>query len=215
MDEARPSAAPRSASSCPSAARPCGWSRASAGPSFASAGSAWCSGRRCLWIRSIPALSSVSASNSGVGQWMNESGDNRPTLSDVTPDNDWIPGADYAAKAQGHHEFPRANYRDMPPETQRVFDEANTGRLFIHSIDGRRHQFDAFHRQYNAATGELLETYMRGHGIEGRPDLMTPDHARALLSQIAESQDPRILSYRNLIRLFRLLPWLRSGGGSQ
>jgi hypothetical protein len=42
----------------------------------------------------------VSASNSGVGQWMNESGDNRPTLSDVTPDNDWIPGADYAAKAQ-------------------------------------------------------------------------------------------------------------------
>ena len=36
-------------------------------------------------------------------------------LSDVTPDNHWIPGADYAA--DGHHEFPQAHYGRMPPET--------------------------------------------------------------------------------------------------
>jgi hypothetical protein len=78
--------------------------------------------------------------------------------------------------------------------------------------DGRRHEFDGLHRQYNAATGELLKFFMEGNGIDGRPDLMTPDHARALLKLIAESQDPRILTYRNFIRLMRLFPHLRAGG---
>jgi hypothetical protein len=55
-------------------------------------------------------------------------------LSDVTPDNDWIPGAEYAGKARGHHEFLQSQFRDMPPETRKVFDEATSGKLFV----GRR-----------------------------------------------------------------------------
>jgi hypothetical protein len=133
-------------------------------------------------------------------------------LSDVTPDNDWIPGADYAAKAKGHHEFPQSQFRDMPPETRKVFDEATSGKLFVGKIDGRRHEFDGLHRQYNAATGKILERFMEEHGITDHPELMTPDHARALLKLIAESQDPRILTYRNFIRLMRTLPLLRGGG---
>jgi hypothetical protein len=50
-------------------------------------------------------------------------------LSDVTPDNHWIPGADYAGG--GHHHNPRAVYGkfDLPKETRRVFDKATTGPL--------------------------------------------------------------------------------------
>ena len=137
-------------------------------------------------------------------------------LSDATPDYYWIPGADYVA--DGHHENPRANYKGlhakykgMPPETQKVFDEAKTGKLLLHSIDGRRHEFDALHRQYNAATGELLLRFMKENNIADRPDLITPDHARAVLKAIAESEDPRIQYYRNFIRLHKMFPWLRSG----
>jgi hypothetical protein len=138
-------------------------------------------------------------------------------LSDVTPDNLWIPGADYAA--DGHHEFPRANYKgkraieeygEMSPETRKVFDEAKTGRLYVRSINGRRHEYDAFGRIYEAATDELLDRFMKENNIANRRDL-SPDHARAVLKAVAESQDPRILSYRNFIRLMQLFPWLRSG----
>jgi hypothetical protein len=131
-------------------------------------------------------------------------------LSDATPDNLWTPGADYAAN--GHHEFPQAHYKGMPPETRKVFDEAKTGRLFLRSLDGRRHEFDVFHREYNAATGELLQRFMEESNIAKRPDLLTPDHARAVLKLIAESEDPRIQTYRNFMRLFRMFPWLRGGG---
>jgi hypothetical protein len=143
--------------------------------------------------------------------WMSssESKNDPRVLSDATPDNDWIPGADYVA--DGHHEYPRANYKKMPLETRKVFDEAKTGRLFVHSINGRRHVFDAFHRQYNAGTKDLLNDFMRENNIPDRPDLMTPSHAHRLLQAIAESEDPRIQSYRNFIRLFKLFPWLRSG----
>jgi len=134
------------------------------------------------------------------------------TLSDFTPDNLWIPGADYAA--DGHHTFPRANYRDMRPETQKVFDEAKTGKLLVRSINGRRHEFDEFHRQYNAATDDLKKSFMKENNIVDEYDL-TPDHARAVLKAVDESQDPRILTYRNFIRLFRLFPWLRSGRGTE
>jgi hypothetical protein len=138
-------------------------------------------------------------------------------LSDVTPDNLWIPGADYVA--DGHHEFPRANckgkrfiekYGEMSPETRKVFDDAKTGRLYVRSINGRRHEYDAFGRIYEAATDELLDSFMKENNIANRRDL-SPDHARAVLKAVAESQDPRILSYRNFIRLMQLFPWLRSG----
>jgi hypothetical protein len=65
-------------------------------------------------------------------------------LSDAAPDNYWVPGADYAAV--GHHWFPRANFKLMQPETRKVFDQATTGKLFIRSINGRRHEHDHPHR---------------------------------------------------------------------
>ena len=130
------------------------------------------------------------------------------TLSDVTPDNYWIPGAYYAA--DGHHEFPQANYRRMPPETRKVFDAAKSGPLFV-ILDGRRHEYDRFHREYNKATGDLLERFMKGYNIP-TPEQMTPDHARAVLKAIAESNDPRIQYYREFIRQLRLFRGLRGGG---
>jgi len=131
-------------------------------------------------------------------------------LSDETPDNDWIPGAEYAAK--GHHEFPQALYEGMKPEVRKILEAEHTGKFLVRSIDGRFHEYDAFHRQYSAAVGQILKDFMDANNISKQPGLLTPDHARELLRLVAESQDPRILTYRNFIRLFRLFPWLRSGG---
>jgi hypothetical protein len=152
----------------------------------------------------------ASAGDLDAGQWAsdgrNEAGTVPRTLSDATPDNYWIPGADYAAE---HHEFPRAHYRRMPPETRKVFDRATVGQLFL-NIDGRRHEFDAFHRAYNTATGELLERFMRQHNVP-EPEQMTPDHARAVEKAIAQSNDPRIQYYREFVRRLRMFYRLRIG----
>jgi hypothetical protein len=153
----------------------------------------------------------VPGGNSDAGGWTNgaEKGDGIPQiLSDITPDNDWIPGADYAG--QGHHEFPRALYKRMPPETQKVFDRATTGHLYL-GYDNRRHEYDSFHQEYNRATGELLKRFMTEQNISD-PEQMTPDHAHALLKAIAESEDPRIRLYREFIRRLRLFYRLRTGG---
>jgi hypothetical protein len=128
------------------------------------------------------------------------------TSSDVTPENDSIPGADYAG--EGHHEFPRALYKRMPPETQKVFDRATSGRLYL-GYDNRRHEYDRLHREYNKATGEFLKRFMGTHNIS-EPEPMT--HARAALKAIAESEDPRIRLYREFIKRLRLFYRLRSGG---
>jgi hypothetical protein len=142
----------------------------------------------------------------GASDGSSEAGTAPQTLSDVTPDNYWIPGADYAAE---HHEFPRAHYRRMPLETRKVFDRAKVGQLFL-SIDGRRHEFDAIHRAYNTATGELLERFMRQHNITA-PERVTPDNARAVEKAIAESNDPRIQYYREFVRRLRMFYRLRTG----
>jgi hypothetical protein len=170
------------------------------------------SAARTIAERRSPSSWNVSAANpyGERGTSYGEGTESIPeVLSDVTPVNYWIPGADYAA--DGHHEFPREHYRRMPAETRRVFDEAKTGRLFVHSINGRRHEFDAFHRQYNKATGELLERFMKANNIADRPDLMTPDRARAVLKAITESEDPRIRHYGEFIRRLRLFYRLRGG----
>jgi hypothetical protein len=129
-------------------------------------------------------------------------------LSDVTPDNYWIPGADYAG--QGHHEFPSSLYKRMPRETQKVFDRGTSGQLYL-GIDGRRHEYDSFHREYNLAIEELLQRFMREQNIT-EPEQMTPDHARTVLKAIAESEEPRIRLYREFIRRLRLFYRLRAGG---
>jgi hypothetical protein len=60
------------------------------------------------------------------------------------------------------------------------------------------------------ATADLLKSFMKAKNIDGRPDLITPDHARELLKAIATSNDPRIQSYRQFIGRFRPLYFLRS-----
>ena len=97
----------------------------------------------------------------------------------------------------------------MPPETRKVFDRATVGQLFL-SIDGRRHEYDAFHRAYNTATGELLQRFMQQHSIP-EPEQMTPDHARAVERAIVESKDPRIQYYREFVRRLRMFYRLRTG----
>jgi hypothetical protein len=163
----------------------------------------------------LPELPSRSPSNDSTrdterDQWTSSGGESPgipEILSDVTPDNYWMPGADYAAE---HHIFPQAHYKKIPHETRKVFRRSTIGELFL-SLDGRRHEFDAFHRKYNDATGELLGSFMKEHNII-EPEQLTPDHARAVLKAIAESEDPRIRHYLEFIRRLRVFYRLRTGG---
>jgi hypothetical protein len=101
-------------------------------------------------------------------------------LSDVPPDNYWIPGGQYAG--EGHHHNPRAIYGKLPlpEETRKVFDKAITGQLPLH----RWHQNDALHRAYSNAVEELMDRSMQEHNI--KPEQMTPDQARSVLKAIAD-----------------------------
>jgi hypothetical protein len=126
-------------------------------------------------------------------------------LSDAFADDEWIPGARYAA--EGHHHNPRAIYRKypLPEETRRVFDKATTGPLPFHGW----HQYDEAHRLYSKAVEDLMDRFIQERKI--RPEQMTPDHARAVLKEIADSEDPRIRSYRAMLRYMRMLYRLRTG----
>jgi hypothetical protein len=160
-----------------------------------------------------PPSSAASPGNSERGPWTSSGGEVPgipEILSDVTPDNYWMPGADYAAE---HHIFPQAHYKRIPSETRKVFKGATMGELFLR-LDGRRHEFDAFHRKYNEATGELLGRFMKEHNII-EPEQLTPDHARAVLKAIAESEDPRIRYYLEFIRRLRMFYRLRTGRGTE
>jgi hypothetical protein len=136
--------------------------------------------------------------------------DTPEVLSDATPYNSWIPGADYADE---HHIFPQAHYKRLSRETKKVFKDSTIGELLLR-LDGRRHENDAFHRLYNAATGQLMADFMAQNNI-AEPEKMTPDHARAVLKAIAESEDPRIKYYLEFIRRLRMFYRLRTGRGSE
>jgi len=88
-----------------------------------------------------------------------------------------------------------------------------TAHLYL-GFDNRRHEYDSFHREYNRATGELLKRFMGEQNIS-EPEQMTPDHARAVLKAIAESEDPHIRLYREFIRRLRLFYRLRTGGAAK
>lgn len=55
-----------------------------------------------------------------------------------------------------------------------------------------------------------MDGFMREHNI--KPEQMTPDHARAVLKAIAESDDPRIRYYREFSRRLQMFYRLRTGG---
>jgi hypothetical protein len=132
--------------------------------------------------------------------------DDPQVLSDATPDNDWVPGAQYVGV--GHHHNPRAVFRKfaLPPETRQVFEKATTGPLPFH----RWHEYDDLHRLYNNAVEELMNRFMQEHNVKA--EQMTPDHARAVLKAIAESENPVIRAYRAMLQHMGRLYRLRSGG---
>jgi len=146
--------------------------------------------------------------NSDNGAWPNRGGEARSALeilSDVPPDNDWIPGEQYAG--EGHHHNPRAIYGKLPlpEETRKVFDKATTGQLPWY----RWHQNDSLHRAYSKAVGELMDRYIQEHNI--KPEQMTPDQARSVLKAIADSEEPRIRVYREMRKRMWMFYRLRSG----
>jgi uncharacterized pyridoxamine 5'-phosphate oxidase family protein len=54
-----------------------------------------------------------------------------------------------------------------------------------------------------------MNRFMKEHSI--RAEQMTPDHARAVLKTITESEDPRIRVYRAMLQHMGRLYRLRSG----
>jgi hypothetical protein len=152
----------------------------------------------------------VSSENSKDLPTINESAggfqDDREVTSDVTPDNDWIPNARYVG--DGHHHAPQAIYEKLPlpKETRRVFRKGTTGPLPLLGW----HQNDKLHRAYNDAVEELIYGFMQDNNI--KPDQMTPDQARSILKAIAESEEPRIRAYRDMLRKMWMLYRLRTGG---
>jgi len=68
------------------------------------------------------------------------------------------------------------------------------------------HQFDDMHREYNIAVTQLMERYMKRHGIT--PEAMTPIQAHKIVEAIHASRDPRIRDYNEIVkvlaRLFRM-----------
>jgi hypothetical protein len=173
-----------------------------------------------------PTQPRVPAGNPDGGQWTSEVGGNGAgpindprVISDATPDNHWIVGADYAAV--GHHEIPQQIFRKyrLRPDTLAEFDKAVTGPLGLRTVDPitkkviMRHAWDKAHRAYNQAVGELFEMYLEGLRLRGiAPEQMTPAHARQFRRLIYLSQDPRIKGYLDRMRSLR---WLRRLRGNE
>jgi hypothetical protein len=113
-------------------------------------------------------------------------------------------------KNSGHHYMPRGVYQkwNLPEETRKVFDNATSGRLNIrgHFWDGA----NGAHGRYNAAVQELADRLIAENNIQ--VEQMTRGQARALLNEIASSQEPRIRDYNIGVKLLRRLYRLRTGG---
>jgi hypothetical protein len=136
-------------------------------------------------------------------------------VSDATPDNQWLPDADYAGV--GHHWVTQQFYRRMPfsRETKRVFRDATSGPIPLRAYDQNRqtqfrHIFDQRHRQYNAALEEFVKSHMNSNGITAQQ--MTPDQARDILRAVRWANDPRIQSYNAMIKFLRGMYRFRTGG---
>jgi hypothetical protein len=151
----------------------------------------------------------VPAGHPDGGQWTNKAEDgaeriNDPRIiSDVVPDNLWIPGAEYVA---GHHWIAKHLFEKMPfsRETKKAFDAATSGSL-VSRIWSRRRQewlshgrgWDRPHRKYDDATEELILKYMKDRSLSFRD--VTPAHVPEVVELIKKSPDPRIKPYVKMI----------------
>jgi hypothetical protein len=120
----------------------------------------------------------------------------------------------------GHHEVPKQVYEkwQLRPETLQAFKQATTGPVPDWSLrttpDGApsRHYWggaENLHKSYNGAVQDLADRFLEKNGIT--PEQMSPEHARALLREVRESDDPRIRDYNRNIRTMRRLFRLRPG----
>jgi hypothetical protein len=171
-----------------------------------------------------PGQPRVPAGHSDGGQWTSKArgGDvrriNDPrVISDATPHDQWIVGADYAAV--GHHETPQQLFRRyrLRPDTLAEFDKAVINPLRHRIVDPitkkvlAQHAWDMAHRAYNKAVIELFEMYLEGLRAKRiTPERMTPDHAKEFRSLIWKSQDPRISTFLDKMNLLRALRRLRT-----
>jgi hypothetical protein len=187
----------------------------------------------------------VPAGNHDGGQWVGENGDashdssragaasvrtgvryaadiprdasnNSEILSDATPDNMWIPGAQYAAGWE-HHFVPWATFDKytLQPETRQVFVDATSGPL----ADTRANRWSSEHAAYNEAVDEAFISYLQRNNIPAdRTERLTPAQAEEFVDEVYYSSDARIRSFNMRIWREAFRYWQRSrgrGGGDE
>lgn len=117
----------------------------------------------------------------------------------------------------GHHEVPEALLREWKaegarPETLAVLNRGTTDTVPELSLrtnpsgESTRHVWNGAlgrHGQYSEAVQTLSDQFLRKNNITVSE--MTPDHARALLKEIRESNESRIRNYNAAIRTMRNL----------
>ena len=179
---------------------------------------------RRIFHKYSPNQPRVPAGNPDGGQWTDDGGQGgRFRIAQLDGS---ITDADLPVyyKPGRHHEMPRGVYQkwELRPETRQVFDKATTGpvppMMLRTTPDGvpQGHFWSGprgAHFSYNEAVKELSDRFLQTNNI--KPENMTPDHARSLLREIRESQDPRIRDYNGAIRSLQRLFRLRTGRGSE
>ncbi len=137
-------------------------------------------------------------------------GEDSQVISDVTPDNLWIPGAQYAA-GWPHHFVPWGVFKSykLRPDTRQVFVEATSGPLEDTTVN----RWSAEHKAYNDAVDEAFESYLARNNIaDEETERLTPAQAEEFLDEVYYSSDPRIRSFNMRIWREEFNYWLRYGG---
>lgn len=146
----------------------------------------------------------VPAGSPDGGQWTSGGGNDPRVLSDATPDNEWSPGAQYAAsksRAVGHHFMPQSLYRKLPlpDDTRKVFENATTGPLYYEGNNA----WDEAHRTYRQGVENEFYKFVEDRGIN--IEEMTPDQARSFLKRLEETSDIRVRNFNRMVRMRELI----------
>ena len=136
--------------------------------------------------------------------------DDSEVASDVTPDNTWIPGAQYAAGWE-HHFVPWATFEEysLQPATRQVFIDATSGPL----ADITANRWSPEHRAYNEAVDAAFKSFLERNNIAiDETDQLTPAQAEEFVDEVFHSSDPRIRNFNMRIWREAFRYWRRSGG---
>jgi len=156
----------------------------------------------------------VPAGNPDGGQWTKEdetgSSDDSGVISDVTPDNTWMPGAQYAAGWE-HHFVPWGTFNkyELQPETRQVFIDATSGPL----ADTRANRWSPEHAAYNEAVDEAFISFLERNNIPlDQTEQLTPAQADEFIDEVFYSRDPVIRNFNRRIWSEAFRYWRRSQG---